>query len=69
MRNSIGKGDFVLVEFLIRGDRAVLCPMYKGTHERRFPTPPDGEKARRDLQVQMFKDLCQLPTLLYPSLG
>jgi dienelactone hydrolase len=57
--NSIEKHDFVLVEFLIRSGRAVLCPMYKGTFERRSPTLPEGGKAFRDLQVLWFKDLAR----------
>jgi dienelactone hydrolase len=58
-RDSIEKGDFVLVEFLVRSGRAVLCPMYKGTYERRSPAGPQGEKAWRDVNIQWAKDLAR----------
>jgi formylglycine-generating enzyme required for sulfatase activity/predicted esterase len=58
-RNSIEKMDFAFVEFVVRSGRAVLCPMYKGMYERRSTTPPGGEKAGRDRQVQWFKDLAR----------
>jgi hypothetical protein len=58
-RDSIETQDFVLVEFLVRSGRAVLCPMYKETYERRSPTGVQGDKAWRDLQIQWFKDLAR----------
>jgi dienelactone hydrolase len=46
------------LDFVILSGRAVLIPVYKGTYERRFPTPLAwGSQARRDLIIQWYKDL------------
>jgi dienelactone hydrolase len=44
------------VDFIIRGGRAVMCPIYLGTYERRGSTGtgPDGQ---RDLTIAWSKDL------------
>jgi eukaryotic-like serine/threonine-protein kinase len=42
--------------FLVRSGRAVLCPVYKGTYERRLPISPTGAAESRDLVVQYVKD-------------
>ena len=44
------------MDFLMRGGRAVLFPIYQGTFDRRLSTPlgPNGE---RDLAIQQCKDL------------
>ena len=47
-----------MVSFLVKSGRAVVYPIYKGTYERRLSTGT-GESLiqRRDLKVQMTKDL------------
>jgi eukaryotic-like serine/threonine-protein kinase len=46
-------------DFVIRSGRAVLVPIYKGMHERRFATQATGSRARRDLVIQWYKDLAR----------
>jgi dienelactone hydrolase len=55
--DSTDRHDFVLVEFLIRSGRAVLCPMYKGTYERR--SRKWVLDFSRELRIQHFKDLAR----------
>lgn len=43
--------------FLIKTGRALLFPMYKGTYERRLPSPPEGPNAARELIIQQVKDV------------
>jgi formylglycine-generating enzyme required for sulfatase activity/DNA-binding winged helix-turn-helix (wHTH) protein len=42
-------------DFLIRGGRAVLFPIYQGTYERRSGSPP-GPSGARDRTIQQCKD-------------
>lgn len=44
-----------MLEFYIRSGRAVVYPVYKGTYERRMPSPR-GLNERRDLRVLRTKD-------------
>jgi formylglycine-generating enzyme required for sulfatase activity/dienelactone hydrolase len=54
---SSGSLEMQAVEFLTRGGRAVLYPLYKGTYERRSgPHPPWGSSADRDRTIQWAKD-------------
>jgi hypothetical protein len=46
--------NLVNVEFLIRGGRALVFPVYKGTYER-GPAPP-GRNAGRDVTIARVKD-------------
>jgi hypothetical protein len=49
-----------LVSFLVKSGRAVLYPIYKGTYERHLPFAERNGRTlieRRDLKVQMTKDL------------
>jgi dipeptidyl aminopeptidase/acylaminoacyl peptidase len=49
----------LLVEALVRSGRAVLYPVYKGTHERRLPPGTAGARAFRDVRIQQFKDMAR----------
>jgi serine/threonine protein kinase len=42
-------------EFLVKGGRAVMLPVYKGTYERRG-IPPGGPSASRDQMIMRYKD-------------
>jgi eukaryotic-like serine/threonine-protein kinase len=46
-----GTADRVLSSFVVRSGRALVIPVYKGTHERRFPDDPRG---RPDLIRELF---------------
>ena len=48
--------DYSRFDFIMRGGRAALYPVYQGTYERRFERL-SGPSARRDWYVQMAKDL------------
>ena len=54
---SFEQSEMNYLGFIIRGGRALLLPMYKGTYERRLDRPPDGPNARRDLAIDRIKDL------------
>ena len=47
--------DYSRFEFIVRGGRAALYPVYQGTYERRRP-PITGPSQLRDWYVQMAKD-------------
>jgi formylglycine-generating enzyme required for sulfatase activity/predicted Ser/Thr protein kinase len=51
---DIGVREF---SFLVRGGRAVMFPVYKGTYERRLPEGEPGPREFRDLTIQWAKDL------------
>jgi tRNA A-37 threonylcarbamoyl transferase component Bud32/dienelactone hydrolase len=52
--------DLQYMDFLIRSGRAVLFPIYRGMYERRLESPPGwGSVARRDLDIQRYKDLAR----------
>jgi dienelactone hydrolase len=57
--DSIHLYDLAFVEFLVRAGRAVLCPMYSGTYERRSAAGVRGESAWRDLEILWLKDLAR----------
>ena len=48
--------DYSRFDFIVRGGRAALYPVYQGTYERRFERQP-GPNNRRDWYVEMAKDL------------
>ena len=48
--------DYSRFDFIMRGGRAALYPVYRGTYERRFQRVP-GPNSLRDWYVQMAKDL------------
>jgi eukaryotic-like serine/threonine-protein kinase len=53
-----GTADRVLSSFVVRSGRALVIPVYKGTHERRFPDDPRGRPALvRELVVRGTMDL------------
>lgn len=54
---SFEQSEMNYLGFIVRGGRALLFPMYKGTYERRLERPPDGPNARRDLAIARIKDL------------
>jgi dienelactone hydrolase len=54
---SFQQSEMNYLGFIVKGGRALLFPMYKGTYERRLQRPPDGPNARRDLMIQRMKDL------------
>ena len=54
---SFQQSEMNYLGFIVKGGRALLFPMYKGTYERRLERPPDGPNARRDLTIQRMKDL------------
>jgi dienelactone hydrolase len=56
---SFEQGEMSYLGFVVKSRRALLFPMYKGTYERRLTTPISevGPNARRDLAIQMIKDL------------
>jgi hypothetical protein len=45
------------MEYLLRGGRAVLHPIYKGTYQRRIGRPLAGPSEARDVMVYFAKDL------------
>ena len=49
--------DSTFADFLPRSGRALAYPIYKGTYERRRPTPSTGVQAQRDLIIQWSKDV------------
>jgi dienelactone hydrolase len=64
--NSIDRESF-FVDFVVRSGRALMYPVYKGTHERRSGLPslqelaraPQGETAWREREIQLFQDLAR----------
>jgi dienelactone hydrolase len=54
---SFEQSEMNYLGFVVKGGRALLLPMYKGTYERRLDRPPDGPNGRRDLVVAQIKDL------------
>ncbi len=48
--------DIGTFDFLVRGGRAVLYPVYQGTYERRGGAQP-GRSGSRDMQIQWAKDV------------
>ena len=48
--------DYSRFDFLVRGGRAAIYPVYQGTYERRRPGPLTGDADRRDWHVEMAKD-------------
>jgi eukaryotic-like serine/threonine-protein kinase len=56
LRSSENLGlEMLFVDFVIRGGRAVLYPIYKGTYERHVDV--SGHNAERDLTIQSVKDV------------
>ena len=51
--------ELQFVDFLMRGGRAVLYPVYKGTYERRTDPSSGGPNLYRDQVIQRFKDLAR----------
>jgi serine/threonine protein kinase/dienelactone hydrolase len=47
---------FYQLDYLIRGGRAVLCPVFEGTYERRLPKAPTG-MALRDEYIDWSKEI------------
>ena len=47
---------FYQLDYLIRGGRAVLCPVFEGTYERREPQQPTGMRAR-DRDIDWSKEV------------
>lgn len=45
------------LDFVIRSGRAVLCPVYKDTYERRENASAGGPNVARDLRIAWSKDL------------
>ena len=54
---SFQQSEMNYLGFIVKGGRALLLPMYKGTYERRLERAPEGPNARRDLTIQRMKDL------------
>jgi dienelactone hydrolase len=54
---SFQQSEMNYLDFIVKGGRALLFPMYKGTYERRLEKPPAGPNERRDLTIQRIKDL------------
>lgn len=54
---SFEQSEMNYLDFIVKGGRALLFPMYKGTYERRLEKPPAGPNERRDLAIQRMKDL------------
>ena len=54
---SFQQSEMNYLGFVVKGGRALLFPMYKGTYERRLERPAEGPNARRDLTIQRMKDL------------
>jgi dienelactone hydrolase len=47
-------------DFIIKGGRAVLYPVYKGTYERRYdPAEPVGKTSNRGHTIQWYQDLAR----------
>jgi dipeptidyl aminopeptidase/acylaminoacyl peptidase len=44
------------LDVVLRSGRAVMYPVYKGTHERRLPGRTQGPSKYRDLMIQISKD-------------
>jgi eukaryotic-like serine/threonine-protein kinase len=55
--NSIRDAGTRQFAFLVRSGRAVLCPSYKGTFERRLPPGTGGPNEERDVKIQWSKDV------------
>jgi len=56
--SSIGAGELLYLDFLVRGGRAVLYPVYKGMYERRAKGgSAAGLALERELVMPWFKDL------------
>jgi DNA-binding winged helix-turn-helix (wHTH) protein/dienelactone hydrolase len=49
--------DLFCVDFLMKGGRAVMFPLYKGTYERNTHPTGQGESEFRDETIQRSKDL------------
>ena len=49
--------DLFCVDFLMKGGRAVMFPLYKGTYERNTHPTGQGESEFRDEAIQRSKDL------------
>jgi eukaryotic-like serine/threonine-protein kinase len=54
---SFEQSEMSYLGFIVKGGRALLLPMYKGTYERRLDSAPAGPNERRDLTIQRMKDL------------
>ncbi len=54
---SFEQSEMNYLGFVVKGGRALLLPMYKGTYERRLERAPEGPTARRDLTIARMKDL------------
>jgi formylglycine-generating enzyme required for sulfatase activity/dienelactone hydrolase len=54
---SFQQSEMNYLGFVVKGGRALLFPMYKGTYERRLDRPPEGPNAQRDLTIQRMQDL------------
>jgi dienelactone hydrolase len=59
MADSIHPQELLMVEYIVRSGRAVLYPVYNGTHQRRLPPVTAGDSADRDARIQQFKDLAR----------
>jgi serine/threonine protein kinase/pimeloyl-ACP methyl ester carboxylesterase len=57
LRSSQNLADIRLVDFIPRSGRALVYPVYKGTHERKIENPRPGEIARRQRMIWMSQDL------------
>jgi formylglycine-generating enzyme required for sulfatase activity/dienelactone hydrolase len=54
---SFQQSEMNYLGFVVKGGRALLFPMYKGTYERRLDRPPQGLNALRELTIQRMLDL------------
>jgi eukaryotic-like serine/threonine-protein kinase len=54
---SFQQSEMSYLGFIVKGGRALLLPMYKGTYERRLEPMPAGPNEWRDLTIQRMKDL------------
>jgi len=54
---SFDQAEMRYLGFIVKGGRALMFPMYKGTYERRLVPPATGLNAIRDLNIQQVKDL------------
>jgi len=59
LADSIHPQELQMVEAIVRSGRAVLYPVFQGTHERRLPPVTAGDSADRDARIQQFKDLAR----------
>ena len=55
--DSFQQAEMAYLAFIIKGGRALLFPMYRGTYERRLKTPASGPNGGRDLVIQQVKDV------------